>query len=104
MVLAGAGLLVVSPSGNGVEGFALAAGGGLSVFMINVLYRLGVSGEAERAQEEAARRHFDATGEWPEDLVRSPGHIGSLPRGVVTPEDERGASGAMRSRDSEDRD
>jgi protein-S-isoprenylcysteine O-methyltransferase Ste14 len=37
------------------------------VWMINWLYRLGVSSNEERDEEERAREHFDRTGEWPED-------------------------------------
>jgi hypothetical protein len=88
MVLAGIVLLVVSPAGLGVDGFALAVGGGLSVLMINFLFRLGVSGDLERAREEAAREYFDEHGEWPEDDERPSGRQWTLPAGVVTYEDE----------------
>ena len=48
MVVAGIVMLIVDPSGLGVDGFAMAVGGGLSVLLINFLYRLGVSGESRR--------------------------------------------------------
>ncbi len=67
MVLAGIVLLVINPSGIGVDGFAMGAGGGLSVIMINVLFRLGVSGDREREAEEQARRYFDEHGRWPDE-------------------------------------
>jgi hypothetical protein len=67
MVLAGIVLLVISPSGNGPTGFAMAVGGGLAVLMLNFLFRLGVSGDRERAREEAARTYFDEHGEWPDE-------------------------------------
>ncbi len=35
------------------------------VWMINWLYRLGVSSNADREQEERAREYFDRTGHWP---------------------------------------
>ena len=60
-------MLVVSPAGLGVDGFAMAVGGGLSVLLLNFLFRLGVSSEADREEEEQARMYFDAHGEWPED-------------------------------------
>lgn len=72
MVFAGVVLLVVSPGGFGMEGFAMAAGGGLSVLMLNFLFRLGVSGDRERQEEEAARAYFDRHGRWP-DEDRPPG-------------------------------
>ena len=69
MVLAGIVMLIVDPSGLGVDGFAMAVGGGLSVLLINFLYRLGVSGDREREQEELARRYFDEHGEWPDEAL-----------------------------------
>jgi hypothetical protein len=67
MVLGGIVLLVISPSGLGVEGFGMAAGGGLAVLLLNLLYRVGVSGEKEREREEQARIYFDEHGVWPEE-------------------------------------
>ena len=37
------------------------------VWMINWMYRLGVSSNLDRDDEERAREHFDRTGRWPED-------------------------------------
>jgi hypothetical protein len=65
MVIAGIVMLIVSPAGLGVDGFAMAVGGGLAVLMINFLYRLGVSGDLDRQREEDARAYFDEHGEWP---------------------------------------
>lgn len=67
MVIAGIVMLIVSPAGLGVDGFAMAVGGGLAVLMINFLFRLGVSGDLERQREEDARAYFDEHGEWPPD-------------------------------------
>jgi protein-S-isoprenylcysteine O-methyltransferase Ste14 len=39
----------------------------LIVWMINWLYRLGVSSNLDREQEERNREYFDRTGRWPED-------------------------------------
>jgi len=88
MILAGIVLLIVSPGGFGVDGFGMAVGGGLSVLLINFLFRLGVSGDREREREERARAYFDEHGEWPEDEAQSSGPKWRLARGVVTPEDE----------------
>jgi hypothetical protein len=55
MVVAGIVMLIISPGGLGVDGFAMAVGGGLSVLLINFLFRLGVSGDREREEEERAR-------------------------------------------------
>jgi protein-S-isoprenylcysteine O-methyltransferase Ste14 len=40
---------------------------GVIVWMLNWLYRLGVSSNEEREDEERAREHFDRTGEWPDE-------------------------------------
>ena len=88
MVLAGIVMLIVDPSGLGVDGFAMAAGGGLSVLLVNFLYRLGVSGDREREQEERARVYFDEHGEWPEEEERARGRSWALAPGVQTAEDE----------------
>ena len=63
--------VLVDPSGLGVDAFAMAVGGGLAVLLINFLYRLGVSGDKEREEEERARTYFDEHGEWPEDEKRA---------------------------------
>jgi hypothetical protein len=88
MVIAGLVILVVSPGGFGVDGFALAAGGGLSVLLINFLFRLGVSGDEERRREEAARTYFDEHGEWPPDEPAPSARRWTSPPGVVTAEQE----------------
>ena len=72
-MIAGVVLLIADPAGLGVDGFTLGVGGGLSIIMLNVLYRLGVSGDLERVREEEARRYLEEHGEWPPDF---------LPRGV----------------------
>jgi hypothetical protein len=67
MVTGGIVVLVINPGGFGVDGFAMAVGAGLSVLMINFLFRLGVSGDREREAEERARRYFDEHGRWPDE-------------------------------------
>jgi len=49
------------------EGGMALIGAGLSVLLINVLFRVGVSGERDRVAEDAARREFDRTGRWPDE-------------------------------------
>ncbi len=87
MVIAGIVLLITVP-GTGVDGFAMAVGGGLAVVMINFLFRLGAEGDREREQEEQARRFFDEHGVWPDEQPHQP-KAWRLPPGVVTPEQER---------------
>jgi hypothetical protein len=68
-ILVGAGfvVLVVNPGGFGVDGFAMAVGSGLSVLMLNWLYRLGVKSDEERVDEEQARIYLAEHGRWPDD-------------------------------------
>jgi hypothetical protein len=88
MVLGGVIVLVVSPAGLGMDGFAMAVGGGLSVLLLNFLYRLGVSGDLERDREEAARVYFDEHGRWPDEEERPSGRTWVLAPGTVTLEQE----------------
>jgi hypothetical protein len=88
LVIGGVVLIAVNPSGLGVDGFAMAVGGGLSVLLINILFRLGVSGDLEREREEEARRYFDEHGVWPDEDEPPRGRKWTLPAGAVMAEDE----------------
>lgn len=91
MVLAGLVVLVIVPGDMGVHGFASSIGAGLSVVMLNLLYRLSVSGDREREREEEARRYLEEHGVWPADDQAEPRtHTRRwvLPQGVVLPEQE----------------
>jgi hypothetical protein len=55
LVLAGVTVLIFAVDARRFDGFAMLVGSGLSVAMINVLFRLGVSGDRERDGEERAR-------------------------------------------------
>ncbi len=67
MVVAGIVVLILNPAGVGVDGFGMSVGGGLSVILLNALFRFGVSGDRERALHEEAWRHFEQYGEWPDE-------------------------------------
>jgi hypothetical protein len=88
MVIAGIVMIVVNPGGFGVDGFALAVGGGASVLLINFLFRLGASGDREREREEEARRYFDEHGVWPDEEERGATRQWKLAPGVVSPDQE----------------
>jgi hypothetical protein len=101
LIVAGIVLLVVVEGDLGAYGFASAVGAGLAVLLLNLLYRMSVSGDRDREREEQARRYFDEHGAWPDDEeapVPSSGRRWVLPRGAVTVEHEgregRSASGA----------
>jgi hypothetical protein len=64
------GLVLAMATGfseNGLEGGTLLVAAGLSVWMINALYRFGVRGDRERDDEERARTFFDSHGYWPDE-------------------------------------
>jgi hypothetical protein len=67
IALAGIVVLIFDQSLIGLEGFVLFIGVAGSILLLNVLYRIGVSGDAERDREEAARTYFDEHGRWPDD-------------------------------------
>ncbi len=69
-MLAGLALVAVDPHEHGIEGAAMLVGAGLSVALLNLLYRVGVQGDREREFEDEARRYFDRYGRWPEERER----------------------------------
>ena len=66
--LGGVVAIVVEPNRNGLEGGILIVSAGLSVWLLNWLYRIGVAGEREREQEDDARAFFDRHGVWPDEV------------------------------------
>jgi rubredoxin len=68
LVLAGLVVLAVNPGGLGVDGFGLFAGAGLSILLLNYLYRMSVSGDDERGREEQAREYYERYGRWPDEV------------------------------------
>ncbi len=67
VVLAGFVVLVVRRDTIGVEAWALLVGAGLSIWLLNFLYRLSISGDRDRDDEDRARRYFDEHGHWPDE-------------------------------------
>lgn len=63
------GLLVIAIGGDDValEGGAAIIGAGLSVALLNFLYRVGEKGDRERDAEMQAREYFDRHGYWPDE-------------------------------------
>jgi hypothetical protein len=49
------------------EGWAMCVGSGLSILLLNVLFRFGSRGDRERDREMAAREYFAEHGRWPEE-------------------------------------
>jgi hypothetical protein len=67
LILAGFVLLFVTDGATRWDGFAMCVGAGLSVALINVLFRFGARGDEEREAEEEARRFFSEHGHWPDE-------------------------------------
>lgn len=66
LVVAGIVFAVIDHEGTGAETWAMFTGAGVSVLLLNVLYRMGVEGDHDRDREERAREYFDEHGHWPD--------------------------------------
>ena len=67
LVLAGFVSLFVVDEGLKWDAFAMLVGAGLSVALMNVLFRYGAKGDEERRREDAAREYFTRHGRWPDE-------------------------------------
>ena len=67
LVLAGFAILLTAGDSVRWEGWAMCVGAGLSVLLLNVLFRYGRQGDRERDAEESAREHFGRHGRWPDE-------------------------------------
>jgi hypothetical protein len=70
VVLAGIVVFVLAPDSSRFEGAAAFIGAGLSILLLNVLYRAGVRGDKDRDDEERARTFFDDHGYWPDEAPK----------------------------------
>jgi hypothetical protein len=65
-----AGFVLAAATGfseTGAEGGALLVAAGLSVWLLNLLYRIGVKGDRERDEEDRARAYYAEHGRWPDE-------------------------------------
>lgn len=67
VALTGVLVLIFNRSLNGLEGFAMFIGVAAAILLLNVLYRIGVSGDVERDREAQARDYLDRHGHWPDE-------------------------------------
>lgn len=65
VVVGGVIAVIASPTLTSLEGAAGIVGAGLSIWLLNVLHRIGVRGDRERDAEQDARAYFDTHGHWP---------------------------------------
>ena len=67
LIVIGFVLLFVADDELKWDGWAMCVGSGLALLLLNVLYRYGIKGDEERAQEEQARDYFAQHGHWPDE-------------------------------------
>jgi hypothetical protein len=61
------GLVAIIVAPDDAEAGAMIIGAGLSVWLLNFLYRVGVTGDRDRKREDDARAYFDRHGHWPDE-------------------------------------
>ncbi len=69
IVVVGVGVLLwaVDPSVARAEGSAHIIGAGLAIWILNFLFRIGMTGDVDRREEDDARAFFDRHGHWPDE-------------------------------------
>jgi hypothetical protein len=70
VVVGGIVAMIAGPDDARAEGGAAIIGAGLSIWVVNLLFRIGVSGDRERDAEARARAYFDEHGRWPDEPAR----------------------------------
>ena len=55
----------------GLEAAVLGVSAGSSLWLITVLMRVGIVGDKDRDDEDAARAYYDEHGHWPDERPRS---------------------------------
>jgi hypothetical protein len=72
ILLAGVIFAIAEPGETGLDILVGLAGVCACVVLLNLLLRLGASGDRDRVREAAARDYYDAHGRWPEDRRPAP--------------------------------
>ncbi len=67
LIVAGVLSLFVIDGSDRFEAFSMLVGSGLSVALLNVLFRYGSKGDREREAEDAARDFYAEHGRWPDE-------------------------------------
>jgi hypothetical protein len=75
LIVAGFVLLITVNGPLRWDGWAMCVGAGLSVLLLNWLFRFGMEGDKERDEEAAARDYLTEHGHWP-DEGHEGGHTG----------------------------
>ena len=67
LIVAGFVILFTTEGSLKWDGWAMCVGAGLSVLLLNLLFRIGAQGDREREDEERAREFFTEHGHWPDE-------------------------------------
>jgi hypothetical protein len=68
-IIVGGIVAIVATGGSdaGWEGGVAIVAAGMSVWLLNIIFRVGVQGERERDAEDEARAYYDRHGYWPDE-------------------------------------
>jgi hypothetical protein len=64
------GVAMIAGTGGSIEGWeggGAMFGAGLSVWLLNLFFRVGVAGDRDRDEEDRARAFYDEHGYWPDE-------------------------------------
>jgi hypothetical protein len=67
LVILGFVILIAVPGNLRWDGWAMCVGAGLSILLLNWLFRMGVKGDRQRQDEDAAREYYAEHGRWPDE-------------------------------------
>ena len=73
LVVAGLAVLLIDGDSSRFDGFAMLVGSGISVALLNAFYRLSISSDRERDDEEHAREFLSEHGHWPDEPATTRG-------------------------------
>jgi hypothetical protein len=73
-IVVGGIIAIIATGGSltGWEGGVAIIAAGISVWLLNVIFRVGVAGERERDAEDAARDFYAEHGYWPDEVPPDP--------------------------------
>ncbi len=96
VTLAGVAVMIVGGFDEiALEGGAGIIGAGLSIWLMNVLFRVGLDNDRDRDEEDAARDFLDAHGHWPDEPA-PPSHDPKVPDAAPSPKRSSAAEPAPR--------
>jgi hypothetical protein len=91
------GVAMIAGTGGSIEGWeggGAMFGAGLSVWLLNLFFRVGVAGDRERDAEDRARTFYDEHGYWPDEAPATPPERDADPEAPGDPHRRTGQGGA----------